>query len=36
MTKLMCTILQNLRDEKPIENRNIQLNIKIITLLVLK
>ena len=36
MTKLMGAFLQTNTDEKQIENSNIQLNIKIITLLVLK
>ena len=36
LTKLMGAFLQNYTDEKQIENSNIQLNIKIITLLVLK
>ena len=36
MTKLMGAFLQTYADERQIENSNIQLNIKIITLLVLK
>ena len=36
MTKLMGAFLQTYTDEKQIENSNIQLTIKIITLLVLK
>ena len=35
MTKLMGAFLKNFTDEKQIENSNIQLNTKIITLLVL-
>ena len=36
MTKLMGAFLQTYRDEKQIENSNIQLNIKILTILVIK
>ena len=36
MTKLMGAFLQNLYGKKQIENSNIQINIKIIMLLVLK
>ena len=36
MTKLMVHFYKTYRDEKQIENSNIQLNIKIITLSVLK